>query len=43
MMTLGAIMQPDQPIEVRVDRPFLFAIQHRASGTCLFFGRIANP
>jgi serpin B len=43
MMMLGAIMQPDQPIEVRVDRPFLFAIQHRASGTCLFFGRITNP
>ena len=43
MMTLGAIMKPDQPIEVRVDRPFLFAIQHRASGACLFFGRIATP
>jgi serpin B len=43
MMTLGAMMQPDQPIEVRVDRPFLFAIQHRASGACLFFGRIGTP
>ncbi len=32
-----------QPVEVRVDRPFLFAIQHRASGTCLFLGRITDP
>ncbi len=32
-----------EPIEVRVDRPFLFAIQHRPSGTCLFLGRVTNP
>jgi serpin B len=31
------------PLEVRIDRPFLFAIQHRASGTCLFFGRVTDP
>ena len=31
------------PIEVHVDRPFLFAIQHRASGACLFFGRVMDP
>jgi serpin B len=31
------------PVEVRVDRPFLFAIQHRESGTCLFLGRISDP
>ena len=30
-------------IEVRVDRPFLFAIQHRASGACLFLGRVNDP
>ena len=35
--------QPKPPIEVRVDRPFLFAIQHRPSGTCLFIGRITDP
>jgi serpin B len=34
---------PDNPIEVRVDRPFLFAIQHRSSGACLFLGRIVDP
>ncbi len=32
-----------RPIVVHVDRPFLCAIQHRASGACLFFGRIADP
>lgn len=31
------------PIEVRVDRPFVFAIQHRPSGACLFVGRVADP
>ena len=31
------------PIEVRVDRPFLFAIQHVPSGTCLFLGRVTDP
>lgn len=34
---------PPPPLEVKVDRPFLFAIQHRASGTCLFLGRISDP
>ncbi len=30
-------------VTVRVDRPFLFAIQHRASGACLFLGRVSDP
>jgi serpin B len=34
---------PPHAIIVRVDRPFLFAIQHRASGACLFLGRITDP
>ena len=29
--------------EVRVDRPFVFAIQHRASGACLFLGSLQDP
>ena len=32
-----------EPIEFTVNRPFLFAIQHRTSGACLFLGRIRNP
>jgi serpin B len=31
------------PVEVRVDRPFLFAVQHRSSGVCLFLGRLTDP
>jgi serpin B len=36
-------MNPPQPVEVRVDHPFLLAIQHRASGACLFLGQVSNP
>jgi serpin B len=36
-------IQKEPPVVVRVDRPFAFAIQHRATGTCLFFGRITDP
>jgi serpin B len=32
-----------KPIEVKVDRPFLFAIQHVETGTCLFLGRVTDP
>jgi serpin B len=34
---------PEKPIQVRVDRPFLFAIQHRPSGVCLFLGQVTDP
>jgi serpin B len=34
---------PLPPVEVRVDRPFLFAIQHVDSGVCLFLGRVTDP
>ena len=33
----------EKPIEVRVDHPFIFAIQYRASGACLFLGRVTDP
>ena len=39
----SAIREPKKPIEVKVDRPFLFAIQHRESGACLFLGRVTDP
>lgn len=32
-----------KPIEIKVDHPFFFAIQHRASGACLFLGRVVDP
>jgi serpin B len=31
------------PIEVQVDRPFVYAIQHVPSGVCLFLGRVTDP
>jgi serpin B len=43
MRATGMPMKKPEPVEVRVNRPFLFAIQHRASGACLFLGRVTNP
>ena len=31
------------PIEVKVDRPFVYAIQHVPSAVCLFLGRVTDP
>jgi serpin B len=43
-MFAGAAMErPPEPIEVFVDRPFLFAIQHRSTGACLFLGHVTDP
>ncbi len=30
-------------LEVKIDRPFILAIQHRETGACLFLGRITDP
>ena len=43
MNTLSAVREKPKPIEVRVDRPFLFAIQHRDSGASLFLGHLSDP
>lgn len=32
-----------KPLEVKIDRPFFYAIQHAASGACLFIGRVTDP
>ncbi len=41
---IGVTSAPlDQPVEVRVDRPFLFAIQDAGTGSLLFVGRVLNP
>jgi len=34
---------PPPPIPVKVDRPFVYAIQHVPSGACLFIGRVTDP
>jgi len=43
MVAASAMQRPSAPVEVHVDHPFIFAIQHRASGACLFLGHLANP
>jgi serpin B len=43
MMATTARIQRPQPIEVKIDRPFLYAIQHVPSGTCLFLGHVTDP
>jgi serpin B len=43
MMAGSAMIQRPPPVEVKVDRPFLYAIQHVPSGVCLFLGRVTNP
>lgn len=42
-MAYAASAPPEKPIELKADRPFLFAIQHAASGACLFLGRVSDP
>lgn len=34
---------PQEPINLVIDRPFLFAIQHLPSNTILFMGRVLQP
>jgi serpin B len=43
MMATSAMVKRSPPIEVKVDRPFLYAIQHVPSGACLFLGRVTDP
>ena len=43
-MAVGAVAgQKPEPVEVKIDRPFFYAIQHVPSGACLFIGRVTDP
>ena len=43
MMRATAMRPKPPPIEVKVDRPFIYAIQHVPSGLCVFLGRVTDP
>jgi serpin B len=35
--------EPEEPIEIHVDRPFLYLIRHQPTGANLFVGRVLDP
>jgi serpin B len=43
VMAATAIQNPPKPIEMHVNRPFLFAIIDKPSGAMLFLGHIGDP
>jgi serpin B len=43
MMEATSAEPEDEPVELRIDHPFLFAIRDTESGTLLFLGRVLDP
>lgn len=42
-VVMRATSAPASPIPLEIDRPFLFALQDRATGAVLFLGRVVDP
>jgi len=39
----GVPIEPEEPIEVDINRPFVFLFRDHATKTVLFIGQVANP
>jgi len=39
----SVVIEPEQPLEVRADRPFAWAIVHRGTGAVVFAGTVTDP
>ena len=42
-MIMELTAMPGEPVEVTIDRPFIFLIRAIESGAILFIGRMVNP
>jgi serpin B len=42
-VVVGITAMPPTPVEVNIDRPFIFLIRDIETGTLLFLGRVLNP
>jgi serpin B len=42
-MRLVSVVVPSPPVELRVDRPFVFAVRDRMTGALLFIGQVTDP
>lgn len=42
-VVMGRTSAPAEPVTLRVDRPFLFALRDGPTGAILFLGRVADP
>lgn len=40
---VGLTSMPPEPISLKIDRPFMFFIQHQPTGSILFMGRVTQP
>ena len=42
-VTVVGVEVTSAPPQIRIDRPFVFALRERLSGTILFLGKIVRP